>query len=60
MKKRSLMLADDRANSFSGLSEDARERFAHIEMATTIFFADIVPVIYGMSFIDKETIGSGG
>jgi hypothetical protein len=54
------MLADDRANSFSGLSEDARERFAHIEMATTIFFADIVPVIYGMSFIDKETIGSGG
>jgi hypothetical protein len=54
------MLADDRANSFSGLSDDARERFAHIEVATTIFFANVVPAIYGMSFIDRETIGSGG
>ncbi|HEX7529707.1 MAG TPA: hypothetical protein VF333_01090 [Pyrinomonadaceae bacterium] len=50
------MFDDERAIWFSRLSEDACERSAHIEMATTIF----LPPIYGMSFIDKETIGSGG
>jgi hypothetical protein len=49
------MFDDERAIWFSRLSEDACERSAHIEMATTIF----LPPIYGMSFIDKETIGSG-
>jgi hypothetical protein len=53
------MFDDERAIWFSRLSEDACERSAHIKMAATIFFANVVPAIYGMSFIDKETIGSG-